>query len=161
MGCTNPRNRATVDLRGIELAVGEQRDIRAQPPFPRRHIQQLQKGAMAHHDLPRIRIGFGKQAAEIAIQRYLVRLPQIDQPGLQVVRVRGKDRVAHQPFADAHVPGRPSPGGEGFVGDLARATGEAGPRRSDDPAGRTNALRFIGARLPHGHRRPCRRLTRS
>ncbi|MCU0928626.1 MAG: hypothetical protein MUE62_05380, partial [Burkholderiaceae bacterium] len=65
----------------------------------RREVEQLEERALAHHDLARERVGLGQQALAVDAQHDLTRRAQVDEPRLQVVRVRREDRVGEHPAA--------------------------------------------------------------
>jgi hypothetical protein len=99
---------------GAEGAFGEQRDLGALAALARRHVQQLDEGAVAHHDLARVRVGLGQQALQVAAQQDLPRHAQVHHPGLQVVRMRRQDRVAQDPAAQVGLVARALPGRHGL-----------------------------------------------
>jgi hypothetical protein len=90
-------NRTAIGSVRAELALRKQRDLGAVPPLARGDVQQLEEGALAHEDLPRLRIRLGQQPLQVAEQQDLARAAQVDQPGLQVVRMRGEQRVRQHP----------------------------------------------------------------
>ena len=67
------RHRPRVQLVRAEGAFGKERDLGALAALARGDVQQLDEGAVAHHDLARVRVGLGQQALQVAAQQDLVR----------------------------------------------------------------------------------------
>jgi hypothetical protein len=122
-------HRSPIGFVGREGALREDRRLRPQATLAQRHLQELQEGALAHHDLARPGVGFGQQAGQVAVERDLVGLAQVDAPGLQVVRVRRQQRMGHGPAARVGLSCGVAPGGGGGV-----RQGRAAAGGSDDDA---------------------------
>ncbi|OYY78078.1 MAG: hypothetical protein B7Y43_06525 [Sphingomonas sp. 28-62-20] len=114
---------------GLGLARRERRDVNRITALGRRDPSNFDKGTETHDDLSVERVGFGQALVEIAAQQHAVAADQFDQPGLAVMRVRRKNRIAQ----------RIEPG----IGGAARIDG---PRRD---CGGGRAHHAPGGATPH------------
>jgi hypothetical protein len=116
----------------LELAKGEQRDLGAQALLARGEFQHLQEGTLAHHHLAMPGIGLRQQTARATVEKEgdLARGLEVHQPGLQVVRMRGEDRVGQDPAPYIGLIGRRAlPGLKRLGGQLAGAPRQPERRR--------------------------------
>ncbi len=98
VGCqAHGRNRARIQRGRPEHALRKQRDVGTPSTLAGCHVEQFQKGTVAHHDLARQRVGLRQQALLVAQQTDLTGHTQIDNPRLQIVRMGCQDSVAQYP----------------------------------------------------------------
>jgi hypothetical protein len=131
---SHARHRPCVELVGVEHPLREQRDLGPLSTLSRRQVQQFEKGAVAHHDLARERVGLGQQARQVAAQLDLAFAAQVHQPGLQVVRVRRQDRVRQHPASQVGLGARAGPGRQGGCRNSAVTCAQRGGGGQDGTA---------------------------
>ena len=147
----NAGNRTLIERRRSERALGKQADLGTQAALAGCDVEQLQEGAVTHHDLSRERVGLGQQTGEVAAKQDLVGLANIDQPRWQVVRMRRQDRLAENPAPQVGLLARSLPCGNGALQHLLAAPCDGHGRDAGaSSSSETNEIASIHDALPSG-----------
>ncbi|MDX2266230.1 MAG: hypothetical protein NW215_14815 [Hyphomicrobiales bacterium] len=89
------RDRPSIETR-LRFACGEHSDLNPETAFGRGDPSQFEETPEADYDLPVEWVGFGQAAGEVAGDNRVAGAYQPYLPGLPVMRVRCKNRVAER-----------------------------------------------------------------